>query len=1692
MPSDPSRGRSWRQETGGTERKREAQPQWRREPTTPSAPAPRISRKSKIAATAFGFIVFCGLLVWAIMLLIPPKAACLVPIYAGYEDNLAVPPNIYGRNSIQGLVKLTESGSGSFFWGSGLLHLKTNLTEYRTTDESWDKDLSKINEKTVVVYMALHGGSDREGAYLLPADSNGRSADKNRLRMEQVLDRLSKIDNSKNKVLILDATQISADWPLGILDNGFARELNKLESKIAGIPNLVVLSASDEDQRSWVSEEWRQTVFGHFVIEGLKGEAGESRGGRINALNLYNYVQKKVTNWVRSNRNALQQPVLLPAGQLGKDRAGNMDLVVVKDAYQAPNPKEIREFQPPEELLNAWKAFHEMDKEVPSPAVYSPNLWRQYQEYLLRYELMIRVDDKGTSTLLEKLKDLGSQISQARSEKLNSAQNAIPMPAAAGLGRLQPDLLMKQFNDLWDANPDDWARKWDSILKTAKNNSNSEKQLLRVQIGELLIRQVAKDPANDLDKGAKLARVLEDKVSPRPAELHFLIMLNRDRVENPKPAGEYYTAIKTALELRLFAEKTAFNLAPDGHLYSERIYPWIKSPVELADDSRRIGQDLLFASNPLSWSVAMKSFKVAEDEYLEARAIGLAVRAGFAARDQAYEVLPALSKWAALRRPSDQAQRQTDDAELLRSIKDLWREVHRLDRQLEKPNAALVKEPPKADLDDPKPLNIVDRTKSINSGLGKLRSQFDAICQKLADSGADLQTEWHDTEGALTVPFMDPTLRMRLITSSRRTSLHLLTESSGKSTEGETAGEDERKKSRKAAVRQGRMALVGLGKNWFDLCKSPTGELDKFSSVMMRMDTPLDDSNWTKSIATGGDQIGIRWQQMPNEIKTRVDVAAKSELEQAQGSLEYADELARLMDPGSKTLAAHDVVEEYRRLLFLNFLHWQAQRTYDDHWFDLAPELPPYYQWTGKMLLEDAAKLVPQADRLQTLNDIRKKLNQKGQLEAEGPPRLNITSERTFGVCYRIRPPKEETMPHGFPVVGVKVGKELEFVNPGEAERAVHELTGNDQPLAPISVTIRSPLLEKAEANPPTRPEPVSTNISIDGLYRGQRIPGGTLVNLYPLPEIAQVQPQKPEHGSLAVRADPALFQQFAPNRGALAIVMDCSGSMWFPHEAPDPLPPGAKVPGDSRFVKAVDSLEKVLQEIPEGTKVGLWVFGQKRKDGEIDLLRPISSWKRDQLDRLMKDVRNQMPYYGTPLVKSLRDCKKALEDAAIEGFKSIVVLTDGRDEEFRETGGLDGITDIPTYLAKKIMKPDLLINIVSFEATPKDVQIAKDDFSIIEDPKWPTPGKLFFVKKDPKELIVKLRRALRQSLRYWVENPDGTLPLGLNDSLEVSASGSNDQWVPDGLLKPGGYNVRVQTTNRNVQNIYLQRGDLLLMRLKKDLNFERLIFSKEDYPGKVAVEKEGWRMAVLQNQKDGDRKLQMLTTLERITDRIQTTIQQVKPTDVWFELQPAANVKDLFGFRWGYQYGYPAATWGFDVPEWPLALGSSNLASPRVQAWWFPDQEAPSSAVLQQGADFSAGRELFNRPIQVDGDKAVVESVSVENHLVEVVRGQKPTMQPCLVVRIACPKNKPIWVKVSGGWNIEGFEHRFYQDADKYTGLFWPVPENAAETLTKLSVISVEAFKREAKQRGFNLELEDAKVPESGDYRPPAKLLLK
>src|SRR5205085_2469149 len=115
------------------------------------------------------------------------------------------------------------------------------------------------------------------------------------------------------KVLILDPTQVPVNWRAGMLHNDFVRALLKLEPEIQQVPNLVVICSTDVDERSWVSEEWQQSIFGHYLAAGLRGAAVQNKGNnRLTVGDLFGYVHDRVEKWSQTNRNRKQTPMILP------------------------------------------------------------------------------------------------------------------------------------------------------------------------------------------------------------------------------------------------------------------------------------------------------------------------------------------------------------------------------------------------------------------------------------------------------------------------------------------------------------------------------------------------------------------------------------------------------------------------------------------------------------------------------------------------------------------------------------------------------------------------------------------------------------------------------------------------------------------------------------------------------------------------------------------------------------------------------------------------------------------------------------------------------------------------------------------------------------------------------------------------------------------------------------------------------------------------------------------------------------------------------------------------------------------------------------------------------------------------------------------------------------------------------------
>jgi hypothetical protein len=363
------------------------------------------------------------------------------------------------------------------------------------------------------------------------------------------------------------------------------------------------------------------------------------------------------------------------------------------------------------------------------------------------------------------------------------------------------------------------------------------------------------------------------------------------------------------------------------------------------------------------------------------------------------------------------------------------------------------------------------------------------------------------------------------------------------------------------------------------------------------------------------------------------------------------------------------------------------------------------------------------------------------------------------------------------------------------------------------------------------------------------------------------------------------------------------------------------------------------------------------------------------------------------------------------------------------------------------------------------------------------------------------LRGAINQSLVCHLAKADGT-PLG-DEPLVVTNPNEDLRWWSSGLTA-GTDKLRVVADKTYGGEVDLLKGDRLVVQLVEGpdggIVFERALYGDDDRFHDAAKQDRGdWRITVLNNQQvrrnqvDGLRQYVALESKSR-----SSPLRQVKPGLVWFRLgiDGLSETPAPIALRWREWsastlelQGFPAPVWKLDVPQWPQGLAGDGLAKPSLISWWRPsDRPLP-------GTEFQRDGTGDPQKVRVEDNQTVrVEDIRREEHLVEVQPGEPPRVQSCLVIRLAYPKDSPYLVDPEPIKRADtaGYEHRFYTQAGKYTGLFWPVNAAQFEDLQRFRLISLNRLRAEAVKLGNTAELKLSR-PQSDDKPPqPPQAILK
>jgi hypothetical protein len=1673
MPHDPP-GRqppAWRNQGqgGGGERKEGAKPAWRKDKPTAAAPKRRWSRRTQFGIAGGLFLLLVGAVAALIWMLNPPKPACLVVVGSGYEDNLALPHNFYGWNGARDLVKWCQSNPGDGSWlgrltGASAIRLQGEQPVHLTEEGRWSPDRwGNFREQTLMILVALHGGADREGGYLFVDDPTGQK----RLQLGDLIDRLGPIarDRHKNVFLVLDTTQVSAHWPAGMLHNDFAKQLLQLEDRVKGQPGLVVLCASMPDQRSWVSEEWRQSIFTHYLIEGLKGTARANAGGTVTAASLARYVKEKVERWAQDNRAAQQSPVLFPQD----GRAERMTLLAVgRDQPPEAQPQDAPGDEFPEralqELDKVWKEHDQLRQTVPAPWVYTPHLWRLYEATLLRYEQLVRAgDQEDADKLRTRLGDLPRQIESETRLDLAARARTLAWRRLLGksAGAAPEGMAATVLERLRRAKPEEQEPVWTAAKKEAAGAEDD----LRLQVTSLLLDDVdrQRDEPAAVMRTHDLLFALDRGGNDRPVEAHLLALLGRDLQERgtaqkATPAEYLHLGLAACRE----AEETALSAAtvrfkgPDTpvYAYSEFLSPWIRAAVREGDDARRKGENLLFASEPSNWDESKGQYEKATQAYAAARDQAEGVRKALAVYHERRAWLPYYARYLA-RRP------QTTPAEL-EAVERLAHQVDELADRLDTPDGGgkSLREP----------------AEQAFAALRGLEEEFDHRCEGLAAKGAQsVQSRWYELEDVLTVPSILAARRLALLRQSRQVSRDL-NRDTGRAAAQEPLPADPLAEAR----RQGRMAVAVLGEHWVRACNEKG--VDAFARLQEQVKGGWD------TLDAAGTQIRDCGQRLTQAVKDAGAPAAEGQDPRAaEQDVVRAERLARQLDGGAtfllfEVLKAPDPVAERRRLLLQDLLREQADRALRDHWW-CEKDQTPYYVVSGKAYVRDAHdQLLRQhpalnAERGKLLDAVDKQLVPAPLEVGPAAERLAVTDETKVDPKFLVKDPKAGTeVPRGDLVWWAESSG---AVVKGATGRQVREVGDSEVPYH----------LQWEDGVPPGKECTVTLHVR----YRGQELDPRVVVVPAGKPDLTVYQHPAPPSGRVLIQADKELYDQLAWEQMRIAIVFDRSWSL--EHSGPDGR-------GPSKLPEATEALRQVLGRLPDGPRVSVWTFGHRLfSAGEpSEPLRRPARWTRDQTDKLINQITDVVAIQngaGSPIVHTMmKASEKDLDLHPRErseenaGARLLLVLTDGEDNVFnldREYNP-SGKGDIPTFLKEQFGNTDIRIIVIGFKVEKDEKDEAQRQFQVVRTFRRERGD--FIVAEDKDKLVAALKEALAQQqlrCRIQARGQDSALETSADPGGDLLVRRAGETLIPSRPLKPYTYVASVPVVPP--QDVRLRDGDQLLLQVKRT-GLERGLLKDYDELRRPTLtqglphgQDQGWLVTVHGNRRPDDpRALELLLSTEKDAGRSEPrgVLEQVRPGFVWFEAEAREAKARPAALAWrnvGDVLGYPAPAWKLHAEGWP------KDALPRVRAW-VCDQDPRQNPRLVTAKPHNPGTDplkFLPESLRVSNDVVGDLSVSFDTVEVEDEPGHK-VKQPSLVVRATYPARGPVVARLDGGLKVQGQEHRFYSAANRYTGIFWPVtPAQAADAQFDLTLISVKAVQDDpgtAKVQ-FNLEETDRDLPE-------------
>ena len=162
------------------------------------------------------------------------------------------------------------------------------------------------NTDTLLVYFTGHGISISNNSYIITNDTEPDIISDTSIPIKRLQSELKDV-TGKNKVMFIDSCFSGAH---------FGKSIGTSEDFFEKLDNLInegwsIFSSCKGDEISWFYDDKKISVFTHFLIEALKGNAiKDDKSNKLTLEDLVTYVTRNVAAWSLKNRSKSQTPTI--------------------------------------------------------------------------------------------------------------------------------------------------------------------------------------------------------------------------------------------------------------------------------------------------------------------------------------------------------------------------------------------------------------------------------------------------------------------------------------------------------------------------------------------------------------------------------------------------------------------------------------------------------------------------------------------------------------------------------------------------------------------------------------------------------------------------------------------------------------------------------------------------------------------------------------------------------------------------------------------------------------------------------------------------------------------------------------------------------------------------------------------------------------------------------------------------------------------------------------------------------------------------------------------------------------------------------------------------------------------------------------------------------------------------------------